>query len=185
MRILVKELADLVPRLEVETLMRSWLSGHEHVDENLAADPTGVERQMQRLIENHYDRLRGVPVRYWQLIEQRVLASWNKMSGRMTAGAAQKTSANRITHDAIRKTAFFIARDFYRTRSIERVMGSTTFERVTLTNTAYKVRRLLLANHDWLIQSGEALQGRRSRRFKLAPDLWPPRRGEAVFYLPP
>jgi hypothetical protein len=34
---------------------------------------------MLRMIDDHYKKLKGVPVRYWQLIEQRVSASWNKI----------------------------------------------------------------------------------------------------------
>lgn len=126
-------------------------------------------------------------VRFWRLIEARVIAAWTKCVIALPTTSLQRKvkATSRFNYDAIRKTAFFIAREFYTRRRQELRLASPTFERFTLSNTAAAVRLLLTTDRDWLVLIREAVEGRRSRTFKIADDLWPPRRGEQVLVLPP
>jgi hypothetical protein len=126
-----------------------------------------------------------VPVRFWSIIEARVAEAWKKyIAGDPILGLVFDNKAPGVTHDAVRRTAFFLARDIYQHRARERVMASPGFERFTGRNTAHIVRRVV-ADGGWLRMTRGAVQGSRSRRFELRGDLWPPRRGEPVFFLPP
>ncbi len=185
-RMLIRELADVVPRPELDDLMQYWLRGHAHVDELFVADARGVELEVRRMTDRHYKNLRGVPVRFWELIDRRVTASWRKYASKSAPPSGNSTPAHRVTLEAVKATAFFIARDFfYKARVVERFISSSVFERLTGTNTSGDVGVVLLEDKDWLIQTGAEREKKHSRRFCLAQDLWPPRDGERVLYLPP
>jgi hypothetical protein len=165
--------------------MVHWLRDHAHVDELFVADTRRFELDMKRMTDRHYKNLRGVPVRFWKVIDQRVTASWRKYGPQSVRASGASTPAQRVTLDAVKATAFFIARDFYKTRTVERFISSSCFERFTRTNTSGDVGVVLTEDKDWLIQTGGEVPNKRSRRFCLAQDLWPPRDGEPVLYLPP
>ncbi len=182
-RYLVEELADLVPRNDLERMMSVWLLHQQHVDEQLAVHLADGAARMKKVIDRRYKTLRGVPARFWALIEPRVETAWKYFHGQPASFCKNKDEA-RVTYNHVRLTAFFTARLMYQHRSRERLMASPTFERFAGPNTARLVREVLV-DRSWLVLEREASEGKRSRTFKLREDLWPPRKGEPVLFAPP
>lgn len=168
--LLVDELAGVVDKLDVETLMMAWLSTKPMVDEGIAADPASARSRVLREIQRRYRPWHGVPARFWTVIERRVKAQWMKPAV-LSAG-----SPNMTLH-ALLRTAFFLSRRFYRARSITCVIHFTAFERYTGSNTAKQVR-VLLENANIMSMLKGSVNGVRSRTYSLPPDLWPASRGE-------
>jgi len=183
-RNLVEELADLVPKDEVEALMSLWVQHHHHVDEQLVARPIDGSTWMHKTVDRRYKTLRGVPERFWNLIEPRVAHAWQMLHAHATNLYLLNKDEARVTFDEVRRTAFFFARDMYQRRVRERIVPSWTFERFSGHNTSRLVGQLL-ADRSWLVLHRGALAGHRSRTYKLREDLWPPRRGEPVLFVPP
>ena len=175
--LLVDELATIVDRDDVERLMLEWLS-KSVVDEDIAADPAPGREMIRKEIARRYRPWRGIPARFWQIIEDRTRATWAR---KPTMNA---TSSGPMTLDALIETAFLLAGKFYRARTPTRCIHYADFESFTRANTA-KAVRMLLADAGVISITKDYIKGKQSRTYTIAPDLWPPRAGEfRLFRMP-
>jgi hypothetical protein len=71
LRVLIDELVDLVSESTVNAMVSGWLDRPEHVDELVVANRAQAKQRALRLVARKYKALRGVPVRFWDLIEPR------------------------------------------------------------------------------------------------------------------
>jgi hypothetical protein len=164
--------------------MGRWLRSHRHVDERVEADIDSVECEMKLAIAGHYERLRGVPVRFWNIIAPQVSAAWNKYN--LTHEATVfRAKHPRVSLGTLTSAAFFIARKFFEGQSVDRPVGFSEFLRFTGGSTSNVVRGILADQGRWLVETRRHVEGRRSKHFQLAFNLWPPRPGEEVLFVPP
>jgi len=179
-----------VPRADVEIVMQEWLRMQTDREELLLADRSRVEQKLRRVIERQYKPFNGVPVRFWKKIEQDVQDVWNiytsnKYPTLLDDITTHTETRQRITLERLLRTAFFIARGFYSRQAFDRIVPRREFERFTLSNTSKSVRCVLSSGGRWLVQTQREIPGVMSRRYALVTEAWPPRRSEAVLFLPP
>jgi hypothetical protein len=171
---LVDELGDLVDRTDVEQLMSEWLA-KPMVDEGIAAAPSLARTKVLREVDWRYRPTRGVPLRFWAMIEQRVREQWTKSP--LDGGPAP------LTLDALLLSAFFVSAKFYKARTPILGIHYDAFEHVTKSNTA-RTTRLFLTSAGIISVVKEYREGSHSRTYGLAADLWPPRDSEVRVFRP-
>lgn len=185
---LVEALIDRVPEDEVRALMAHWLRSRAHASEDVTADLDSVFQETAAIITGIYRRTRGVPERFWKAIEEALRRFWRALhrppSPLLPPLHLQRVRApHRFTFDDLRRTAFFIARDFYAEGHQERAIFAEEFERFTGSNTAHDVQELFTKGASWLYYMAPAAPGVVARRFKIL--FWPRRRGEPSLFIPP
>ncbi|WP_437899203.1 hypothetical protein [Sorangium sp. So ce124] len=182
-RELVRALADLRPREEVERLMAHWITSRAHVSEDIENNVSRALRQTKKFIASHYRSLGGVPERVWREIDDAIRTAYTRAAASEPDKLRATAQGGTLRLEDLRKTAFFILRRFYakrkRTLSFHHDMY---FQRFTGTNTSRQVKLFLTASGTWLRFSRGAVQGTRSDEFTLRDDLWLAAPGEPLLY---
>jgi len=189
-RALVEQLVDLVPPEEVRSLMLHWLHNRDHVSEDWDVDPTLVERQTVRIIDDLYKKLKGVPEEFWKHIEQHaVMTFW--INSRAKVGSAEHSfMAARMgwhfqfTLEDILRTAFFIVRRFFELGRRQRTVSFREFGRFVGKDKARVMRRMIVDTGQWLWQMAGAEPGKHARIYRLQDTFWPPSLGPRLFCPP-
>jgi hypothetical protein len=189
-RALVEKLVDLVPPEEVHDLMLHWLRSREHVSEDWEVDQAVVERQTVAMIEDIYKKLRGVPERFWQTIEESIITTFQVNSRGRVGSYEHALTAGRIGWnfqfklEDILRTAFFITRRFFELGRRERSISFREFGRIVGKDRARVMRRMIVGTGEWLWQTSGPERGKHARIYELTGAVWPPRPGPRLFCPP-
>ncbi|WP_159397297.1 hypothetical protein [Sorangium cellulosum] len=182
-RELIRALADLRPREEVERLMTHWVSARPHVSEDIENNVARAVRQTMKFIASHYRSLGGVPERVWREVDDAVRTAYAMAADSEPDKLRATAQGGTLRLEDLRKTAFFILRRFYakrkRTLSFHHDMY---FQRFTGTNTSRQVKLFLTESGTWLRFGRGAVQGTRSDEFILRDDLWLAAPSEPLLY---
>jgi hypothetical protein len=184
---LVDELVDLVPEEQVRALMQHWLHHRDHASQEIEDDIDSVAQQIDKLITRTYRKLKGVPVRFWQVVEKALDGTWylvrHPQARRIFPHVRHPV---RLRRAKVRRAAFFILRRFFTEGQRERSISPAEFERFTGSNTSRDVEGLLTTGGRWwwLKFSQAAIVAHSRRQYRLL-GLWPRRPGEPCLFLPP
>jgi hypothetical protein len=195
-RALVEQLVNLVPPEDVRDLMLYWLYNRDHVSEDWEVDRAAVERQTAAIIDQAYKRLRGVPEKFWERIEESIITTF-QVSSRFPVGSLEHSIIQgsrgsttplgwhfQFTLEDILRTAFFIARRFFELGRRQRAVSFREFGRIVGKDNARVMRRMIVGTGEWLFQSSGPVPGRHSRIYELTGAVWPPGPGPRLFCPP-
>lgn len=182
-RELIRALAELRPREDVERLMDHWVASRPHVSEDIENNVTRALRQTMKFIASHYRSLGGVPERVWREVDDAVRTAYARAEAWEPGKLRATAQGGTLRLEDLRKTAFFILRRFYgkkkRTLSFHH---DKYFQRFTGTNTSRQVKRFLTESGTWIGFGRAAVQGKRSDEFTLRDDLWLAAPSEPLLY---
>ena len=189
-RELIKWLADVVDRETLQRLMPHWLQSRRHISRDIDADLEAVTIRTAELVDAHYQKLAGVPVRVWTIVEADVRAAHPRevALARMNYNVFHNRKARvkrprELGVDLLLVTAFFILRGFFEAGSKTRPVPRREFMRFAKKNAA-DVEKILTRGH-WLRLTSPAVQGVSPRCYLLVGETWPAMPGEERIYLPP
>ncbi len=181
-RELVRALADLRPREELEHLMLHWVTTRKHSSEDIEHNLSYALRQTQKFIASHYRSLSGVPERVWREVDKAIQTAYATAAS-SSAGTLHATAqGGTLQCNDLRNTAFFLLRRFYSKKRRALPFSYRYFQRFTGTNTSGRVKIFLVGSGTWLRFGRGALWGRRSEVFVLREDLWLAAPGEPLLY---
>ena len=182
-RELIRALADLRSREDVERLMAYWITSRAHVSEDIENNVTRVLRQTMKFIASHYRSLGGVPERVWREVDDAIRSAYAKAAYSNPAKLQATSQSGTLRLEDLRKTAFFILRRFYSKK--KRTLSfhyDKYFQRFTGTNTSRQVKHFLTESGTWIGFGRGAVPGKRSDEFTLRDDLWLAAPGEPLLY---
>lgn len=179
-------LAEHVELDAAETLMLHWLRSRDHVSEDVESDMAATEAQTSKIVRDAYKKV-GVPVRAWEAAKKDIGTYFHALRsphfGRhATARRLKDPSAFTVTD--LYDTAFAILRKFYERGSSTRRINSREFGQYAGKNNAADIEKVLTSGK-WLKFVGHAIEGKQSRTFALAQELWPRRPYEECLHVRP